>query len=259
MLPNLVTGLSVVCAVLAVQSALRGEFISACWWVLYSTITDKLDGIVARALNASTDLGVQMDSLADLLNYGFVPAAVTYAFIYDKPELGWSTGAAHLGLVVICCIYALCAAFRLARFNISKSNPDFFFGTPTTFSGALLMATLISLAKYGDPAWTKHDAFPGLRLLGSARLDAVMPLFPWLMLFLGWAMVSRWRIPKAGKVKHRILNIYIIVNLIIGWALTILHLVPEYLVFSGFQYLILCVFAHFFWTPPERPEPLFPA
>lgn len=256
--PNLVTGLSVVCAVLAVQAALRGEYISACWWVLYSTITDKFDGIVARVLDASSPLGVQMDSLADLLNYGFVPAALTYAFFYDKPELGWSSGIPYAGLVAICCVYALCAAFRLARFNVSKSNPDFFFGTPTTYAGGLLMAILISLSKYGNPAWTPRDTFPGLRLLGNVRLDSLMPLFPWAVLFFGWAMVSSWRVPKAGKLRNRILNYYMIASVIIGWMLGLLHLVPEFLVFGGLQYLAICVYAHFFQTPKERPEPLFP-
>ncbi len=259
LVPNFVTALSVVCAVLAVQAALRGAFIDACWWVLYSTLTDKLDGIVARALNASSELGVQMDSLADLLNYGFVPAAVAYAYFYDKPELGWTTGAPHIILVVICCVYALCAAFRLARFNISSGNPDFFFGTPTTFAGAMLMALLVSLSKYGNPAWTPHDTFPGWRLLGDIRLDALMPYYPWVMLFFGWAMMSAWRVPKAGKAKNRLINYYMIVNLILGWSLGLLHLVPEYLVFGGIQYLIFCVFAHFFMTPKERPEPMFPA
>jgi CDP-diacylglycerol--serine O-phosphatidyltransferase len=256
--PNLITGLSVVCAVLAVQAALRGEYISACWWVLYSTLTDKLDGMVARLLDASSALGVQMDSLADLLNYGFVPAAVAYGFFHDKPELGWSEGPRALALIVICCFYALCAAVRLARFNVSQSNPDFFFGTPTTFAGAMLMVLLVSLAKYGDPRWTPHDSFPGWRLLDGLRLDGLMEYYPLAMLFLGWAMVSSWRVPKAGKFKNRFINLFIIANLVGGWTLCILHLLPEYLVFGGMQYLILCVYAHFFLTPKERPEPLFP-
>lgn len=255
--PNAVTGLSVVCAVLAVQAALRGQYIAACWWVLYSTLTDKLDGIVARALNASTAIGVQMDSLADLLNYGFVPSAVAYGFFQDKPELGWNSGPANIALIAICCIYALCAAFRLARFNVSKSNPDFFFGTPTTFAGAFVMVLLVSLAKYGDPRWTPHDTFPGWRLLGDLRLDGLMAYFPFAMLFFGWAMVSSWRVPKAGKFKNRYINWFVILNLIAGWSMTMLHLIPEYLVFGGVQYLLLCVYAHYFATPKEKPEPMF--
>ena len=52
--PNVVTCLSMLCAVFAMQAALRGEIVVACWWVAYSTLTDKLDGIVARALKASS-------------------------------------------------------------------------------------------------------------------------------------------------------------------------------------------------------------
>jgi phosphatidylserine synthase len=198
-----------------------------------------------------------MDSLADLLNYGFVPAALTYAFFYDKPALGWSEGIHYALLIAICCIYALCAAFRLARFNVSKGNPDFFFGTPTTYAGAMLMTLLISLAKYGDPAWTTRDSFPGWRLLGNIRLDGLMPHYPWVALFFAWAMISRWRVPKAGKVKNRLINYYIVGNLVLGWLVGLPHLFPEYLVFSGVQYLFFAAYAHFFMTPKERPEPLF--
>jgi CDP-diacylglycerol--serine O-phosphatidyltransferase len=250
--------MSIVCAVLAVQAALRGEYMNACWWVIYSTITDKLDGLVARALRASSAIGVQMDSLADLLNYGFVPAAITYGFFHNKPELGWGDPIRSLALVAICCIYALCAAFRLARFNVSQGNPDFFFGTPTTFAGGMLMTLLLSLGKYGDPAWTAGHHFPGWRLLGSARLDSLMGLYPYAMLFFGWAMVSRWRVPKSGHIKNRFINGLANANLLGGWTLCLFHLIPEYLVGVGGLFLLLAGYAHLWGTPKERPEPIFP-
>ena len=144
----------------AVQAVLRGEIVEGCWWVAYSTLTDKLDGIVARALKASSPLGVQMDSLADLLNYGFCPAAVAYGFFHSHPELGWSHGAAHYGLAIICAIYTVCAAVRLARFNVSEGSPDFFFGVPTTFCGAIAVISMVTICKYGDPAWTMGQSYP---------------------------------------------------------------------------------------------------
>lgn len=257
-LPNVVTAASVVFSVLAVQSALRGEIIGGCWWMLYSTLTDKLDGLVARMVKGSSPLGVQMDSLADLLNYGFVPSAIAYAFFHKNPELGWSDGGRSILLCIICSFYTLCAAFRLARFNISQSNPAFFFGVPSTMAGAMVLATLITFCKYGDPSWTAGESFPGVRLFGNFRNDQMVQYFPLVMLFYGWTMISSWRVPKLGKLKNKFVNWFCIINLLIGYVTGLLHLFPEYLAVGGIMYMGIAVYAHCFQTPPERPDPFFP-
>ena len=86
-----------------------------------------------------------MDSLADLLNYGFAPAAIAFAFFSKHPELGWATGWQSYALSAICCLYALSAAVRLARFNVSEGNPNFFFGIPSTFAGGIAVLLMICL------------------------------------------------------------------------------------------------------------------
>ena len=256
--PNLVTAGSVVFSVLAIQAAVRGEIIWGAWWGLYSTLTDKLDGAVARWLKASSPIGVQLDSLADLLNYGMVPATLTYAFFLREKSLGWSEGLPYYLLCAICIFYVLCAAMRLARFNVSAGSPDFFFGVPATLSGACVMSLLITLGKYGDPAWTAGESYPGPRLLGHLRLDGAMPYYPLVVFLFGLTMVSRWRVPKFGRAGGRWLNIYIVGSVLFGYACGLIHTLPEYLVFGGVQYLIFAAYAHFFGTPKERPEPVFP-
>jgi CDP-diacylglycerol--serine O-phosphatidyltransferase len=259
MAPNLVTAGSIVCAVLSMQAALRADWVSACFWILYSTITDKFDGLVARKLNASTALGVQMDSLADLLNYGFMPAALIYAWFVNNPSLGWSSGPALLLLRGICVFYAVAAAFRLARFNVSAGNPDFFFGTPTTFAGGILASLLLCAMKYGDPALSPNIDFPGFRFFGGARLDAWVPYLPYVLLFFSWSMLSPWRVPKGGRIKNRFVNLYISALVVLGWLCSLVRWLPELVVFGGMQFLLWAVYAHFFETPKEKPEPMFPA
>ena len=85
-----------------------------------------------------------------------------------------------------------------------------------------------------------------------------MRYFPLYMLAFAWAMISGWRVPKFGRAGRRWINLYIVVNLVGGYALGLLHMVPEYIAFGGAQYLLFAVWAHFFGTPKERPEPLFP-
>ncbi len=256
--PNLVTAGSIVCAVLSMQAALRRDWVSACFWILYSTITDKFDGLVARGLKASTPLGVQMDSLADLLNYGFMPAAVVYAWFSAHPSLGWSSGLPLVLLRAICVLYAVAAAFRLARFNVSVGSPDFFFGTPTTFAGGMLASMMLCAMKYGDPALSPDIDFPGIRFFGSVRLDTWVPLLPGALLFFSWSMLSSWRVPKGGRIKNRFVNHYISGLVIVGWLFSIVRWLPELVVFGGVQFLLWAVYAHFFQTPKEKPEPMFP-
>lgn len=256
--PNLVTGASVVFAVLALQAALRGEYIWGAWWALYSTLTDKLDGLVARTLKASSPLGVQLDSLADLLNYGMVPATITYGFFLSRPLLGWASGGMNLLLKIICCLYVACTALRLARFNVSAENPRYFFGVPSTMSGAVVLAYLVTLGKYSDPSWTPGESYPGWRMLGGLRLDALLPYYPWVLLVFGWLMVSPLRVPKLGNAGHRALNTYVVTCLLIGYAFGLLHMFPEYIVFGGVQYLVIATYMHFFASAKERPAPLFP-
>lgn len=256
--PNLVTAASIVFAVLAVQAALRGEVIWGAWWALFSTLTDKLDGFVARLLKASSPIGVQLDSLADLLNYGMVPATISYAFFTREKGLPWSSGGAHSLLTCICCFYVLCAALRLARFNVSESNPRFFFGVPSTMAGACVMAYFIVLCKYGDPAWTPGESYPGPRPLGDLRLDALMASFPVVLLLFGLAMVSGWRVPKVGGMSSRLANLYVVGSLLLGYGLGIFRLLPEYIVFGGAQYLLVCAWYHLFGSPKVGPAPLFP-
>ena len=120
--PNLVTAGSIVCAVLAMQAALRGDWSTpASGSFIRRSPTSSMAWWLARSRPARRL--VQMDSLADLLNYGFMPAALIYAWFVGHPTLGWSSGPALIALRAICVFYAVAAAFRLARFNVSKGNP----------------------------------------------------------------------------------------------------------------------------------------
>jgi CDP-diacylglycerol--serine O-phosphatidyltransferase len=256
--PNAVTAASIVFSVLAVQAALRGEIIWGAWWALYSTLTDKLDGAVARLLKASSPIGVQLDSLADLLNYGMAPATLTYAFFLRERSLGWSEGPKYVLLCTICVLYVLCAALRLARFNVSSSNSKMFFGIPSTMSGACTMSLFVFLGKYGDPAWTAGESYPGPRPLEGVDLSAIMPAFPIVLMGFGLAMISRWRVPKLGGLRTRAGNLYVGVNLVLGYTFGLLHILPEFLVFGGVQYVLVALYSHFFTTPKVLPEPIFP-
>src|SRR5437773_1431685 len=106
-------------------------------------VFDGLDGALARRLGVASPFGAQMDSLADMCSFGIAAPVVVYA---------WLAGSAAPAVVVPACVLvAVCAAIRLARFNVSPKDGRFFCGVPTTLAaGVLALGTLIAPAM---PSW----------------------------------------------------------------------------------------------------------
>src|SRR4051812_3422934 len=101
LIPNALTACGILMAARSIQVALEGNLRVAAWWVLCTVLTDKLDGIAARALRASSEFGAQLDSFSDFFSFGIAPSAIVYAFFSRTPGLGWQSGTAHLGLTAL--------------------------------------------------------------------------------------------------------------------------------------------------------------
>jgi CDP-diacylglycerol--serine O-phosphatidyltransferase len=150
--------------------------------ILCCIILDSVDGALARSLRAETEMGVQLDSLADMVSFGVAPALLTGSLLPGQ------IGAAGWALVAV---YPLAAAWRLARFNLFHTQPtephDVFVGLPTTAAGgAAATAVLIHLR---------------LRQ-GNVLLDVV--LLPCILAALGALMVSRIPYKHAGAAIARL-------------------------------------------------------
>lgn len=228
-------------AALSIQASVDGLHRSAAWWGMLCVLTDKADGAAARALRASSTFGAQLDSFSDFFSFGVVPSTLFYAFFSAVPSAGWGDGLHHAILGALSLFFLVCVAGRLARFNITHGVPGaerFFFGVPTTFTGGVLLATFVTLLKYGDPSWSARD--PGgdrLRLLGGLRLDALMPFFPWLLVPAGLLMVSTFRMPKLGRTRWRLVDAGQGLGAILGMASALTRRVPEFLVAGAVVYM----------------------
>ena len=257
LVPNAITSASIAFAVLSIEAAAAGHPRSAAWWILYCVFSDKLDGLAARALSASSPFGVQLDSLADLVAFGVAPAALVYSFLSTRPELGWSEGW-HAGLLRgISLGYVICAAIRLARFNVTTETPGaekIFFGTPSTFVGGLLAALFATLLKYGDPAWGGIPTSDWY-LFGEVRLDWLMPQIPWLMAAGGLGMVSSLRVPKLGRTVARGLDWLLVGNIGFCYLIGFAHRLPEILMLNAAAALIFSVAYHFVWSSARAVKP----
>lgn len=138
LLPNIATVLAICAGLSAVRMAVEGRFALAVGLILAAAILDALDGRIARLMRASSKFGAEMDSLADVVNFGVVPGLVLYLYVLDE--------AAQFGWVAVL-IYVVACALRLARFNIMAGDADrpkwqqgFFVGVPAP--GAAFLALL---------------------------------------------------------------------------------------------------------------------
>src|SRR5258706_16081804 len=123
LVPNAITAASIAFGALSLQASVAGRPVEAAWWILYCVFTDKVDGLVARRLKATSAFGMQLDSLADVIAFGVAPATAPYAFLAAHPEIGWSTGWALWAMRGIAIGYVICTAVRLARFNVISDTP----------------------------------------------------------------------------------------------------------------------------------------
>jgi CDP-diacylglycerol--serine O-phosphatidyltransferase len=176
---NFLTILSLFFGFISIIFSLVGQFTFAAWSIILSVIFDGLDGQVARLNPVSSELGKQLDSLADVVSFGVAPSVLGYVFIYKQ---------FHSWAVIVLFIYLLCSVWRLAKYNITPKEEllNCFIGLPTTVSGAVLASFILIYRKQED------------MLLPEFVPDILSPqftpvIFLVLVLVLAFLMVSRIR------------------------------------------------------------------
>ncbi|MBD3409743.1 MAG: CDP-diacylglycerol--serine O-phosphatidyltransferase [Ignavibacteriales bacterium] len=141
-LPSLFTSANLAGGFISIVFASQGEILLAGWIVVGAAICDALDGVVARALGVSSKFGMELDSLADNVSFGAAPAYLIYAATLHRFEaLGMTVGA----------MYALLAAYRLARFNaeLSGFEKKEFSGLPSPISAMTVVFFVIGFYENG--------------------------------------------------------------------------------------------------------------
>lgn len=160
-IPNGVTIFAIFLAFLSAHYAIHGDYQSAAWFIIFSFIADTTDGGIARALNATSNFGKEMDSLADVINLGIVPG-ILLSQVYE-PALGW--GSFALGF-----IQTVAVVGRLARFNtIGKESKEFFLGLPSPHTAAAITTFIL----FSDAVWGEYR-YPGFVVAMVLILSALM-------------------------------------------------------------------------------------
>ncbi|MEA3462695.1 MAG: CDP-alcohol phosphatidyltransferase family protein, partial [Bacteroidota bacterium] len=135
-IPNLITLLNLACGTAAIVLALEGQWRVAVYLVLAASVFDFLDGFAARMLKACSNTGKQLDSLADMVSFGVLPAVFIYALFkllfQNQPEdVGRFYDQFQWVVYISILLVPVFAAIRLARFNMEEDKESFFYGLPT--------------------------------------------------------------------------------------------------------------------------------
>lgn len=198
LLPSLFTTGNLFCGSYAVILVLNDRILPGAWFILIAIFFDFLDGQVARLKNVVTRFGLEYDSLADLVSFGFAPAIMVYiTSLKDLSRMG----------IALFFVYIACTALRLARFNTQKAVPQkiSFLGLPTPASSGFIASAFILNNKY--------------------PCEILIRILPILMLVLAALMVSTFKYPALG-----ILNLwkkkpfFYLVSVILCGTMIFLHL-----------------------------------
>ena len=225
LLPSIFTMGNLFCGYACIVYAMRGEFATAAPFIGFAMILDMLDGRIARMTGTSSDFGIELDSLADVVSFGMAPAILSFTWgLQPLGRLGWAVGF----------LFVAAAALRLARFNIQAGSQDkrYFVGLPSPAAAAVSAATVFA---YPWGFLTFVEALPVM----------AMVIVPALL------MVStiRFRSFKTFDLQAR--RSYTVL-LLVAVVIVLIAAQPEYLFVALAYGYLFSAFAELAWTRLRR-------
>ncbi len=210
-IPNIITGLNMLCGTIAAIFAVQGNLIMAALFVGLGIFFDFFDGLAARALKVKSEVGLQLDSLADMITSGLVPGIVMYQLFLralpgtnDPTADSWSADAASTWLewnipfmAILGLLIVVASGYRLAKFNVDERQTDSFIGLPTPANAMLILSLPLILVYQPHPMAVSlilNEWFlVGLTLFSCYMLNAEIPLFA--LKFSDWSF-------KLNKLRY---------------------------------------------------------
>ena len=229
-IPNLLTLGNLLAGCIGLWFVMHGDLESASYCIFISLVCDFFDGFLARALKAYSDLGKELDSLADMVSFGVLPAFILFSLVEQSCGAQCTVGLFGFYKPFMVFALALMSAYRLAKFNIDTRQSDQFIGVPTPANG-LLIASL-PLILHFQPEYSAYILhFKGLLIYAvvmSYLLVCELPLLAFKFKTWDW---------KSNQVKF-IFLIFCIAALVMLKFAAIPVLVIAYILLSGLIFLL---------------------
>jgi CDP-diacylglycerol--serine O-phosphatidyltransferase len=215
LVPNVITLLALCAGLTAIRLAIEGRLEWALGAIVFAAALDGIDGRVARMIKGQSRFGAELDSLADFVNFGVVPALILYFWgLNELRSVGWIAGL----------VFAICAGLRLARFNVMIDDPNkpdwaanFFTGVPAP-AGAIIVLLPIYMNLLGAPkiaivtllytlvvAFLMVSTLPvysGKKVGTRVPSEAVLPVFVVIVLFVALLVSYPWEVLTAGSLAY---------------------------------------------------------
>lgn len=178
-IPNIVTLGNLMCGILAVMAALQGQALWALGFVVAGALFDFADGATARALHVSSPMGRELDSLADMVTFGFTPGATAYVLL--APLAPVCPVLPYAGFLI-----TLFSALRLAKFNIDTRQTSTFIGLATPANALFWLGAAIMMPADELPIWAVWTLL-AVVVLSCWLLVSELPMFSLKFHSLRWA------------------------------------------------------------------------
>jgi CDP-diacylglycerol--serine O-phosphatidyltransferase len=191
-IPNIITSLNLLCGCVAILFAASGDLVSASFFAFAGIFFDFFDGLAARLLHAQSQVGLELDSLADAVTSGVVPGIVMVQLLSEAltghslditnifAADGWNTSFMSY-LPFIGLLITVASAYRLAKFNVDTRQTSSFIGLPTPANTLLILSLPLILTFQGSQEITNFILSPwfliGLTVVSCVLLNAALPLF----------------------------------------------------------------------------------
>ena len=232
-IPNTITSMHLLCGVLGVICTFNGRPDTAFLLMLVAAVCDFCDGLSARALNAYSNVGKELDSLADLISFGMLPAIMLHKLMISTGNSGF---IAYIPLAIV-----VFSALRLAKFNVDERQTENFIGLATPACAMICGAFAYYVCKDTESvlySWASTKAFiPAGSVILSLLLVSEIPMFS--MKFKKNMKkdtpVYRQRVAFAGVI---FVSIVLVILLGLNWSMTVILVFVSYIVMNAGEYLI---------------------
>ena len=222
-IPNLITMMSLIAGISSIKFSIQGNWQLAVFMIMLAAFFDFFDGWVARKLKKSSQFGAEQDSLSDFISFGLAPSLlINLCFTFKLGQIGW----------IFSLFYTVCAALRLARFNIEnmKEKSTTFFGIPSPAAAGIIMIPFFI-------TFIDYDIF----LIDEVYLSSI------LVVYTGIMMISRVPTPSAKNIKLTPLYMRLITILIIIILIFLITYFWQTTLFLAVTYLFMSVINLFFY------------
>ena len=223
-LPNMLTLIGVCIGLTSIRFALDGRFEIAIIAIIFAALIDGLDGRIARLIKGTSKVGKELDSLTDMISFGVAPAFIMYFWkLNTLGRFGW----------LLCLIYVICVALRLARFNVNSNQEpswkdNFFEGVPSP-AGAILVLTPLIFSLSG---------FDMIKL----NYNLIVPVFFVVTSFL---LISKFPSYSFKKIViPRRTTIFLLFGIVLFFGLLLVYTF-NVITISAISYLLLLPISYF--------------